>query len=299
MSIDSTILDSQISGVQQYSTQDPTAAGSPGVIVPPAVLQMLMKTSAALQPKPSAAPPHPQITALTSAIAGGLQVSFQQLTSPTPYGNQVVSYRIYRNTSANTFSGAQLIKTVPHDNSANQKTVQIQDLLGSNKTASYFVTAVDSTGQESTLPGSFQSASVNSGTFNPNISSPTPTTNSPSTTSGTYSVIAEMTTGSINFKGGKVLCVFTSSFTDSSTTNPSRGGLAIFRDGVQLTPDYFLDLQPTGGVTGTPDTIASVSFIDAPSAGSHTYDVRFKVAAGTGGITAVNLARGFQVVELG
>lgn len=285
MALDSTILDSEIAGVQQYATQDPTG-GDPGIPVPPAVLQMLMKTSAALQPKPSAAPPHPQITALTSAIAGGLQVSFNQLVSPTPYGNQITAYKIYRNTTANAFSGATLIRTVSHDNAANQKVVQVQDLLGSNKTASYFCTAVDSTGQESSIPGSFQSASVNSGTFNPNVAQALGGSGN-TTASPTYSTVPGVTL-TLTTKGNKVLSLATISFTFTAGGTAS---FAIFMDGSQISGDYVF----TGAAAA--QTCASLAFINSPPAGSHTFDLRWKSVTST---TITNVSTpGIEVVELG
>lgn len=288
MAIDGTIPDSQTVGVQQIQAQDPTNGSTPGVVVPPAVLQMLMKTSAALAPKPSAAPPHPQITALTSAIAGGLQFSFTQLTSPTPYKNVIDSYRIYRNRSGNTFSGSQLIKTIPHDNSVNQKTVQVQDLLGSNQSASYFCTAVDSTGQESTQPGAFQSATVSSANFNPNITQAVGSTSAPFTNSGTFAVIPEMTV-TITTKGGKVLILFAGSFFFNVV---GTGAIALFRDGVQVSQSMFFSYNST-----SIDFSVPINFLDAPSAGSHTYDVRWNVSPGT--VTSQGTQRQLQVVELG
>jgi hypothetical protein len=292
MAIKGTIPKSDMVGAREYSTQSPVSLDVPGFSVPPAVLQTLMVGA----PKPVSPPPHPQVTAQLSAIPLGYQFAFNQLVSPTPYNNIITAYRIYRNKMANSFSGAQLIRTITHD-STHQGAVTVQDSTGGNVNYFYFVTAVDSTGQESNQPGAFQASPVTSGTVS-NIAIATPTTNSPSTTSGTYSVIAEMTI-TLTTHGNKVLVLFNGSFADTSGVNSARAAIAVFKDGSQLTTDYIFDLLPTGGPTGVVDVISSMSVVDNPTAASHTYDVRFKLLNGTGGVSAVNLARSLQVVEIG
>lgn len=245
--------------------------------------------------KPVSSPPHPQIVGQTTAIAGGLQVSFNQLTSPTPYGNQMAggSYRIYRNLSANAFSGAQLIRTIPHDNSVTQKTVTVQDLLGSNKTAAYFCTAVDATGLESTQPGVFQSASVSSANFNPNIASPTPTTASPSISSTSYLTVPEMTVTIIT-KGNPVLMIFNTDINIPTVVGSIE--FAFFRDGSKVSQDFAKTYYTGNGSVGPVDGFC-FSFLDTPAAGSHTFDVRALIVAN--GCTLAGTRRAFQVVELG
>jgi hypothetical protein len=288
MALDSTILNSEIAGVQQYTTQDPTG-GDPGIPVPPAVLQMLMKTSAALQPKPSAAPPHPQVTAPLAAIPLGYQFAFTQLASPTPYGNTITAYKIYRNKTANQFSGAQLIRTINHDNATNQKVVTVQDSTGGNVNYFYFVTAVDSTGQESSTPGAFQASSVTSGAANPNVANAVGTTNNPTTTSGTYVTVPEMIV-TVTTKGNKVLLTFTGTFQYSSTT--TQASVAFFRDGVQVSKDI---VWVPFGTTGL---VIAVTYIDSPAAGSHTFDLRWH-GDSISTLTASGTLRQMQVVELG
>ena len=123
-----------------------------------------------------------------------------------------------------------------------------------------------------------------------NLSGPTPTTVAPSTSSTSYSVIPEMTT-TITTKGNKVLIIFSGSF--ASSTSLSVGWqLAFFRDGVQISNNF---------IWGTVDTIEHVialSFLDSPSAASHTYDVRWVSNSGST-LTNFGLDRSFQLVELG
>src|SRR5260370_13404269 len=80
------------------------------------VLPILIRTHPQFAQKlVSTLPPHPQISQVLTAIPLGFQMAFNQLTSPTVYGNTIDSYRIYRNTNSNSFSGAVRIRTVKHD----------------------------------------------------------------------------------------------------------------------------------------------------------------------------------------
>jgi hypothetical protein len=265
---------------------------------------IVMVNSPGLQMKPGNTPPPPQIAQKLTSIPLGYQFAYNQLVSPTPYGNIINSYRIYRNTKSNNFSGALLIRTMVHDKT-HQGSVTVQDTVSGTQTYYYFITAVDTFGQESTS-NPFQSGAVTSGNANPNALSVVGTTGLASTTSGTYSVVPEMTL-TATFHGGKVLLIFTGSFTiqTSSGTLTTTGEFAIFRDGVQLSPatnGYFISNGANESTTVPNTNIdipVSIAFIDQPSAGSHTYDVRWAIFNGPGTLLITGPSRNFQAVELG
>ncbi len=123
-----------------------------------------------------------------------------------------------------------------------------------------------------------------------NLSTPTPTTSAPTTTSATYAVIPEMTT-TITTKGNKVLILF--SGTIANNTSGALGKVAVFLDGTQVSPDF----QWTAAGTGFGAEVC-ISWLDSPSAASHTYDIRWK-SNGAANMTATLLLRTLQVVELG
>lgn len=281
MAIQETIPDSQIHGVQQYSTQDPTKGLDEGDLVPHvmSILEragILAKLGISMSPGPNPGvppPPHPTITQPLKAIPLGFSMAYQQLQSPTVYGGVITNYKIYRNKSANSFSGAQLWETRPHDNATNQKIVTLQDSsAGGAQNWFYFITSIDSFGQESSQPGSFQGSAVTSGAANPNVAQVVGTTSSPTTTSSTYAVIPEMTQ-TITTKGNKVLIVFSGSF-DFSTYVAGLNALilAVFRDGTQLS----VDLQNNLGNASFDAALTAITWVDSPAAGSHTFDVRWR-----------------------
>jgi hypothetical protein len=79
-------------------------------------------------------------------------------------------------------------------------------------------------------------------------------------------------TGNPCFQGTRVLV------TAAVVAKNSTGALtsfALFRDGAQVSQDYTEASNP--GL----DFTVSFAFVDSPGAGSHSYDVRWKVAAGT------------------
>ena len=122
-----------------------------------------------------------------------------------------------------------------------------------------------------------------------NLANPSMVTVNPQTSSTSYVVISEMTQ-TITTKGNKVLVIFTISMVD--TSGAPLTSLAIFRDGVQITQDYNI-------VVGTNGAFMSIAYIDTPSAGSHTYDVRWHVTVGTTAVSCYGLGRNLQIVELG
>lgn len=277
----------------------------PGTSVPPQTLPIIVKNNPQLALKPQSPPPHPTITQVLTAIPLGFKMAYQQLQSPTVYGNQIAAYKIYKNTTANSFSGSTLWETRPHDNALGQRSVTLQDSsAGGGQQWYYFVTSVDTTGQESTA-AAFQAGAVTSANANPTTASATGSTNNPSTTTISYVVIPEMTV-TATFTGKKVLIVFTGSFgiTTTSSTLVTTGEFAIFKDGSQLTPSpgYFIS-NGANESTSVPNTQidipVSISFLDQPNAGSHTYDVRWAIFNGPGTLNGVGTARTLQVVELG
>lgn len=282
----------------------PTVGGSnaPGS-VPVHALPVLVHNNIQLANKPASPPPHPTIAQTLTALPLSLQFSFNQVTLPIGATNVISSYRVYRNTSANNFSGATLMRTFVHD-PTRQGAITVQDNTGGGKTYYYFVTSVDTASNESTAVGA-QSGAIVSQNANPTTASAVGSTSNPSTVSASYVVIPEMTV-TATFKGNKVIIVFTGSFgiTTVSTTLVTTGEFAIFKDGAQLTPSpgYFItngaNVSTSVPSTGL-DIPVSISFLDQPSAASHTYDVRWAIFNGPGTLNGIGTARTLQVVELG
>lgn len=130
-----------------------------------------------------------------------------------------------------------------------------------------------------------------------NISQGVGSTVNPSTTSNSYSVIPEMTR-TITTLGNKVLILFSGVFRESgSTSSTGFCQFALFRDGVKITGDYEQDVIVAG--LSFNFTIA-ISFVDAPSAASHTYDARWAFSGGaSASLLAFSNIRSIQAVELG
>lgn len=108
--------------------------------------------------------------------------------------------------------------------------------------------------------------------------------------SGAFAVIDEMSI-TRTFNGGKVLCIFTGSI--SSDTANTQGLFGIFLDGSQ---DSAVQVKTFPAVANLAD-IVCISHISLPSAGSHTFDARWRTDAGNT-LTASALVREFQVLEL-
>jgi hypothetical protein len=126
-----------------------------------------------------------------------------------------------------------------------------------------------------------------------NISGPTATTNAPSQSSTTYTVVPEMTS-TLTFKGNKVFLSFSASIFIPTVVGAV--SFAFFKDGVQLSQDFDVTYYTANG-SGGPTVSVAFSFIDTPSAASHTYDVRWLIIAN--GCSLRGTARTFQIVELG
>lgn len=283
--------------VTERPLQWPTSTGTnaPGSI-PVHALPVLVKNNVQLANKPASPPPHPTIAQTLTSLPLSLQFSFNQVTLPIGATNVMSSYRVYRNTTANNFSGATLMRTFVHD-PTRQGAITVQDNTGAGKSYYYFVTSVDTTSQESAPVGA-QAGAITSSNANPNVSESVGTTSAPSTTSTTYVVIPEMTV-TLTTKGNRVLLAFTMSFVYS---NPSVTGnflnFAVFKDGSQISSDYACSKADSSGVVVFQDMIA-ITLIDAPTAASHTYDIRWKTSSATYGIQANTTARRLQVIELG
>lgn len=129
-----------------------------------------------------------------------------------------------------------------------------------------------------------------------NIQNATPSTVGPSTSSSTYAVIPEMTL-TFTTKGNNVLLVFAASLDYATVTGSQFAKLAIFKDGSQLTNDIEFGFSQTG--TASLEAAITITFIDSPTAASHTYDVRWKLSLGAGPVSSLNKGRSFQAVELG
>jgi hypothetical protein len=117
-------------------------------------------------------------------------------------------------------------------------------------------------------------------------------TSSPLTSSTTYSVIPEMSI-TITTKGNKVLLIYSSEYILSrSGAGATSCKFAIFKDGAQLTQDYPIGIEQ--------ESTVSISYMDLPSAASHTYDVRWAInSANPGTVGNMGVARTFQAVEIG
>src|SRR5258708_38629410 len=153
--------------ITERPVQWPTVGGTnaPGSI-PIHALPVLVHNNIQLANKPASPPPHPTIAQTLTALPLSLQFSFNQVTLPIDATNVISSYRVYRNTSANNFSGATLMRTFVHD--PTRGAITVQDNTGGGKTYYYFVTSVDTTGQESSPVGA-QAGAITSQNANPNI----------------------------------------------------------------------------------------------------------------------------------
>ncbi len=130
-----------------------------------------------------------------------------------------------------------------------------------------------------------------------NVSDAVGVTGGPSTSSTTFSVIPEMTQ-TLTFKGNKVIIILTCTITFAQAAGGRGASFALFKDGVQISDVYQITIAESTGNIGCTN-ILSLSYVDTPTAGSHTYDVRWAVNSNLYSVTALNAARRLQVVELG
>ncbi len=124
------------------------------------------------------------------------------------------------------------------------------------------------------------------------------TTSAPTTTSASYVVIPQMTV-TITTSGGNVLILFNGAFNVQSNDDFTIGihEDSVLVAGTEQRSAFFggslLGLTPAAITSGN---VSAIGMVIAPSAGSHTYDVRWKVAAGTA--RAITTQRQIIVTEL-
>ncbi|HEV1992516.1 MAG TPA: hypothetical protein VGR34_06595, partial [Candidatus Dormibacteraeota bacterium] len=118
-------------------------------------------------------------------------------------------------------------------------------------------------------------------------------TSGPTTTSTTFAVLSEMTK-TITTKGNKVLITFWVIIYDATGAGGPDAIFGLFRDGTQITTSGSISLEASFAYRQV-----TITYVDSPTAASHTYDIRWKSSGGAHVITALTTARGLQVTELG
>lgn len=108
-------------------------------------------------------PPAPTISQNLIGTPLGYQFSFAQVQLPAGSEDVIKSYQVWRNTSANSFSSASLLQTIPDDGTNSGSAIVVQDRVGGGHTYYYFVTSTNTKGLRS-ASSSAQSGSVTSGT---------------------------------------------------------------------------------------------------------------------------------------
>lgn len=131
----------------------------PTATIPASAAPVLMHNNIALVPKPNLPPPPPAIVSPLIGTGTGFQFSFNQVTAPAGATNVISGYKVYRNT-ANFQPGAQLVATYPQTAASTGPIVHNDHLLTSGGSHYfYWVSSVDTTGQEST-PKAAQSGPI-------------------------------------------------------------------------------------------------------------------------------------------
>jgi hypothetical protein len=116
-------------------------------------------------------PPAPTITQSLVGTPLGYQLAFAQIILPAGTEDVIKSYKVYRNTSANSFSGALLMETFQDDGTDSGSSIVFQDRVGGGKTYYYFVTSTNTKGLES-ASSSAQSGAVLSGVVDSRSTAP-------------------------------------------------------------------------------------------------------------------------------
>jgi len=114
-------------------------------------------------------PPAPTITQSLTSIPTGYQFTFAQVKLPnsiTP-GAVISSYKVYRNT-ANSTGGAAVIQTISHGLTNTGSAIVVQDAQPNGTTQFYWVSAVNVSGNESTLTPAQSGTVVNHSALNSN-----------------------------------------------------------------------------------------------------------------------------------
>src|SRR5579871_1921118 len=94
--------------------------------------------------------PAPTIASPLVTIPTGFQFSFNQVRLPLSSTLAISSYKVYRN-SANNSASAKVIQAIPHHPAGVGVPVVVQDNQVNGVVAFYWVSAVSTSGQESTL----------------------------------------------------------------------------------------------------------------------------------------------------
>lgn len=256
----------------------------------------LAPTTTVLLDGVTSAPPAPTISQTLVGTPTGFQFAFIQVALPVGTQDVVQSYRIYRNTVNNSATKTYLT-TVPHDATATGAIVFF-DPAPNGQVYYYWITAVNTSGLESALTAAQSSAQTTltpiDSSGNVVLKNIVQIQGSPSATTlsgGTFVVVPDMTT-TLTTHGNNILCTFFGIFEYASgVSGSSEVQVALFRDGVQASPVF-----PAGALFRFPVTF---SWLDQPPAGSHTYDIRWRVTSGTATFQANGNSRALQIVELG
>ena len=128
-----------------------------------------------------------------------------------------------------------------------------------------------------------------------NVTQAKGTTTNPQTTSSVYAVVPELTL-TVTTKGNQVLVIFSCSVFVAAGSAEWGVSFAIFKDGSQLSGDYAFQARQDASQQSL--ATATAQYLDAPTAASHTYDVRWK-ALFTTAVTATGTDRSIQLTELG
>jgi hypothetical protein len=105
---------------------------------------------------------------------------------------------------------------------------------------------------------------------------------------GAYAVMPEMTR-TFTCRGGTLLILFSGMFNNNGLA--ANNFFRIFLDGVGIGIEYLIDRAADDF-----NYTFALPLLDTPSAGSHTYDVRWKCNANP--LQALGVARMLQIIEL-
>lgn len=219
----------------------------PTNIVPPIVGPIIMQNNVDLAPAPSNLPPSPQITQTLVGTPTGFQFSFNQVTLPRGATNEIVAYRIYRNTQ-NVFA-PHLVHVFVHDPRHFGAIVFTDTIVAADGLNYYYwVTSVDSTGLEST-PQTAQASAIDG-----SIGS------TPFSTTGSFAYTSTPTSITWYWDGTNGSSTITIYRADNTTTGPLSGSQAV----TGLSPSTTYNFYPyynevtkaiewVAGGSGTPD----------------------------------------------
>jgi hypothetical protein len=148
-------------GIPSYRVTPP----QPLVFAGAAVNATATVSTAVITPQP----PAPTISQSLTSIPTGYQFTFRQVKLPnriTP-GAVISSYKVYRNT-ANSTGGAAVIQTISHGLTNTGSAIVVQDAQPNGSTQFYWVSAVNVSGNESTLTPAQSGTITNNAGFNSN-----------------------------------------------------------------------------------------------------------------------------------